>query len=244
VNVTRALVRGVPESFAECELTWIEREAPNVALARAQHEAYVAAIEASGVEIVRVPPDSAHPDCTFVEDVVLELGHLRVLTHPGATSRRGERPAIAAVIGEHIAMPEHLHLDGGDVIRLGERVWVGESTRTQTEAIDWLREVSGLDVRGVRLNKVLHLKTAATLLDERTLLCWEGSIDESLFQDFEIVHCDGPNILRLPDRVLTRSGTGTAELARARGHKAVELDISQFTLAEASLTCMSVLLED
>jgi N-dimethylarginine dimethylaminohydrolase len=50
--------------------------------------------------------------------------------------------------------------------------------------------------------------------------------------------------LRLPDRVLTRSGTNAAEVARARGHKAVELDISQFTLAEASLTCMSVLLED
>lgn len=244
MSVTRALVRGVPETFAECELTWIEREAPDVGLARSQHEAYVSAIEASGVEIVSVLPDPAHPDCSFVEDVVVELGHLRVVTHPGAVSRRGERAVIAAALGDHIAMPEHLHLDGGDVIRLGDRVWVGQSTRTKPEAIDWLREVSGLDVRGVRLNKVLHLKTAATFLDDRTLLCWQGSIDEALFEGFEIVHCDGPNVLRLPDRVLTRSGTNAAEVARARGHKAVELDISQFTLAEASLTCMSVLLED
>ena len=244
MTATRALVRGVPDSFAECEVTWIARVAPNVALAREQHQEYCAAIAASGLELIVLPADSAHPDCTFVEDIALELGHMRVLTSPGANSRRGERAVVAAALGDHVVMPEHLRLDGGDVIRLGERVWVGESTRSQPEAIDWLREVSGMDVRGVALNKVLHLKTAATLLDDRTLLCWEGSIDEGMFDGLEIVHTAGPNVLRLPDRVLTRAGTPTAEIARARGHQAVELTIGEFTLAEASLTCMSVLLED
>jgi N-dimethylarginine dimethylaminohydrolase len=101
-----------------------------------------------------------------------------------------------------------------------------------------------MDVRGVALHKVLHLKTAASLLDDRTLLCRAGSIDEGMFEGLEVVHTEGPNVLRLPDRVLTREGTPTAEIARARGHRAVELPIGELTLAEASLTCMSVLLED
>jgi dimethylargininase len=244
VTVTRALVRGVPDTFADCEVTWIDRVAPDVALARQQHRLYREAIEASGLKLVLLPADPAHPDCTFVEDIAIELGHMRVLTSPGADSRRSERASVAAVLGEHVVMPSHLRLDGGDVIRLGDRVWVGESTRTQPEAIAWLRQVSGLDVRGVALAEVLHLKTAASLLDDRTLLCWEGSIDEAVFDGFEVVHTDGPNVLRLPDRVLTRAGTRTAGLARDRGHQVVELEISQFTLAEASLTCMSVLLED
>jgi len=242
--VTRALVEGVPDTFIDCEVTWIDRVAPDAALARRQHRSYCDAIEASGLKLELLPADPSYPDCPFVEDIAIELGHMRVLTSPGADSRRGERAAVAAILGDHAVMPGHLRLDGGDVIRLGERVWVGESTRTQPEAIDWLREVSGLDVRGVALNQVLHLKTAATLLDDSTLLCWEGAIDESMFEGFDVVHTDGPNVLRLPDRVLTRAGTSTAAIARARGHQAVELEISQFTLAEASLTCMSVLLED
>lgn len=244
MTVLRALVCQVPDSFADCEITWIERCTPDVELARAQHRAYVAAIEAAGVEVVQLPADPAHPDCIFVEDIALELGHLRVLTSPGADSRRGERAAVAAVLGDHVVMPPELRLDGGDVIRIGERVWVGRSTRTQEAAIQWLGEVSGLDVRGVDLHEVLHLKTAATALDDSTLLCWKGSVDESVFEGLEVIHTDGPNVLRLPDRVLVRAGTGTAEIARSRGHQVVELDISQFTLAEASLTCMSVLLED
>jgi dimethylargininase len=243
VTVTRALVRSVPDSFADCEVTWIERVSPDVDLARQQHRAYVEAIEGSGLEVVALRADHDHPDCPFVEDIVLELGHMRIVTNPGADSRRDERAAVAAVLGEHVAMPEHLRLDGGDVIRLGERVWVGESTRTQPEAIAWLAQVSGLDVRGVGLKQVLHLKTAATLLDDRTLLCWEDSIDESAFVGLELVYTDGPNVLRLPGRVLTRAGTKTGDIVRDRGHRVVELDISQFTLAEASLTCMSVLLE-
>ena len=244
MTVTRALVRGVPDSFAHCELTWIERVSPNADVARRQHQAYVDAIRASGIVVEQLAADPKHPDCPFVEDIAIELGHLRVLTSPGAESRRSERPAVAAALGDYVAMPDHLRLDGGDVIRLGERVWVGESTRTQPEAISWLREVSGLDVRGVKLNKVLHLKPAASVLDKGTLLCREGSIDEAMFEGLELVYTDGPNVLRLPDRVLTRAGTSTGEIARSRGHRVVELDISQFTLAEASLTCMSVLLED
>ena len=119
-----------------------------------------------------------------------------------------------------------------------------KSVRTSPGAIEWLGKVSGFDVRPVALGEVLHLKTAATFLDDRTLLCWPDRIDESVFDDFEIIHTDGPNVLRLPDRVLVRAGTETGGIARSRGHRAVELDISQFTLAEASLTCMSVLLED
>lgn len=244
MTITRALTRGVPDSFADCEITWIERIAPDVELARRQHQAYVDAIRASGVEVTVLPASEAHPDCPFVEDIAIELGHLRVLTSPGADSRRSEREVVSAALGDHLVMPDHLRLDGGDVIRHGERVWVGESTRTQPEAIDWLRTVSGMDVRAVRLNSVLHLKTAASLLDQTTLLCWEGSIDESAFADYDIVYTDGPNVLRLPDRVLTRAGTRTGDIARGLGHRVVELDISQFTLAEASLTCMSVLLED
>lgn len=244
MTITRALTRGVPDSFADCEITWIERITPDVELARRQHQAYVDAIRASGVEVTVLPPGDDHPDCTFVEDIAIELGHLRILTSPGADSRRSEREVVAAALGDHIVMPDHLRLDGGDVIRHEERVWVGESTRTQPEAIDWLRVVSGMDVRSVRLNSVLHLKTAASLLDQRTLLCWQGSIDESAFEGYDIVYTDGPNVLRLPDRVLTRSGTRTGDIARGLGHRVVELDISQFTLAEASLTCMSVLLED
>ena len=158
MTVTCALVRAVPDSFADCELTWIERAAPDVVLARKQHNSYVSAIRASGLEVLVLPPDEAHPDCPFVEDIVLELGHLRVLTSPGAASRRAERSVVAAAIGEHVRMPEHLRLDGGDVIRLGERVWVGESTRTRPEAIHWAASAGSiLGLRALLDLSLIHI---------------------------------------------------------------------------------------
>ena len=204
--------------------------------------------------------DEAHPDCPFVEDVVVAIGDTRVLCNPGAESRRGERAGVrAALRGPLIAMPDDLFLDGGDVLQMAGKVFVGRSTRTSSSAIAWLARVADRDVIEVPMGGPhLHLKTAATPVDDRTLLCADdgvrdrvGAILRASIPDLDVLvvpqgEAAAANVLQLPDGALLVAGgfPGTVSLLMDRGRVVRTVDIDPFARAEAGLTCLSVLLRE
>jgi len=233
----------VSAAIDRCELTWRERQPIDLALARSQHAGYVAALRAAGVEVIELPADDACPDCCFVEDVLLDLGDgFRILTTPGAVSRRAERPAVAEMaeaLGPLLRMPDELSLDGGDVLQAGGRIFVGRSARTSDAAIAWLAAVAPRPVVPVDLDGVLHLKSGVTALDDETLLYVGAGLDLAPFEGFEIVEHPCPNVVRLPDRLL--AFPSAAPPIRARGYRVAAVDVSELSKAEAALTCLSVL---
>jgi dimethylargininase len=243
--------------MGDCELTWLDRRAIDVELARVQHRSYAKALAEEGLEVVRLPAAPSHPDCIFVEDIVIDVGGTRIITAPGAASRRGERSAVremVATLGPVLEMPESLRLDGGDVLQVRSTLYVGQSTRSDGDAMAWLAETTGRQVVPVPLEGVLHLKTGMTPLDENTLLAAPGAVDEACFSDFDILYTapgeeEASNALRIPPagegerRLLMPSGfEGTLATVQEAGFSVRTVDISQFALAEAGLTCMSVLL--
>ncbi len=240
----RALVRRVPATLESCQLTHLERHTIDIALARRQHASYCQALRSAGLQLIELDSDAALPDCPFVEDLALDLGGgLRVLCRPGSAARRGERAEVRRVLqelGDVVEMPSELHCDGGDVLQVGGRIFVGRSTRSDPAAVEWLAAVSGRAVTPVELDGVLHLKTGVTALDDRTLLVAPGRVDTQAFAGFELVPADEPNVLRLPDRLLARPET--ASLLLERGYRVDSVDISELARAEAGLTCLSVLL--
>ena len=254
---TIAVVRAVPDALVRCELTWIGRRPIDVDAARACHAQYRQVLRDGGLKVVCAPADEAHPDCPFVEDLLIEVGGVRIVTHPGAPSRRGERAGILELLGglggpAPILMPDTVHLDGGDVLQVGGVVYVGDSTRTDPEAIRWLAGVVDRPVVRIPLGEGrLHLKTAATAIDDRTLLA--GGFADTLRRatGLEVLETpdgeeDAANVLRLPDGSVVVAGgfPGTEDLLRARGLQLRVLDIEPFARAEAGLTCLSVLLTE
>ena len=264
-----AVVRGVPSTLARCELTHIDRVPIDVDRAHHEHAAYVRALRAVGLPVVELPTDEAHPDCVFIEDVLLDLGGLRVLTRPGAASRRGERAAVAAAFadggalsawGPLVEMPEGLTLDGGDVLSVRDQVFVGLSSRTDAEAARWLAGQLERPVVPVEVDAALHLKTAVTALSEHVLILDPDRIDPEPFRMFDtvLVSPDEPaaaNCLRLPprpevvgptcrdERVLMPAGCPTTAAAVRRwGVDVIEVALPELSRAEAGLTCLSVLL--
>jgi dimethylargininase len=245
---THALVRGVPDSFVRCELTWIDRAPIDLAAARTRHAEYVAALERAGLTVVRLDPHEDHPDCPFVEDVLIEVAGQRILCNPGAPSRRGERSAL---LGRDVTvMPDSLRLDGGDVLQVGGRVFVGTSTRTDDEAVAWLRAVVRAPVVTVPLaDGSLHLKTVATPIARGIVLSIGVPELEAVAPEITFVRVPpgeprGANVLALPSGTLLLDAGAplTAALLRTRGHRVETLDIEPFARAEAGLTCLSVLL--
>ena len=246
-----ALLRSLPASLADCELTCIERLPIDGEAARAEQAALRRALEEAGIAVIELPADEACPDCAFVEDLVVVLDERRILTNPGAPSRRPERAAVAdllGTLGPWTSLPEGLRLDGGDVLQIADRIFVGRSSRSDPAAARWLGEQAGRPVVPVELRGVLHLKTGATALDDRTILAAPGAVDEAAFEGLEILHTPpgearAANVLRLPDRLLADAGApGTLALLRDRGHQVVPLPIDHIARAEAGLTCLCVLL--
>lgn len=240
-----AWVRAVPDSLVRCQLTWQERAPIDVAVARAQHAAYVAALRAGGLTVRILPADEAQPDCPFVEDVLIDVGGVRVLCAPGASARRGERSALAAAVPDAIPMPEHLRLDGGDVLHVGGRVFVGLSSRTDRAAVAWLERTLGRSIEALVVPAALHLKTVLSALDDRTLLAAPGAPWPSGFDLVEVSPTDAPaaNMLRLPDGSLIAPSAHPRAMAlvRSRGFSVRAVPLGEFAKAEAGPTCLSVL---
>ena len=92
------LVRRPSSRLAEGIVTHISRSTVDVALARAQHEAYADALAASGWMIQQAPAADDCPDSVFIEDTVVICEDLAVLTRPGAPARRAEVASVAQAV--------------------------------------------------------------------------------------------------------------------------------------------------
>lgn len=141
-----------------CELTHVDRVPIDFARIAAQHAGYVATLRAAGLDVVDLPALPEHPDSVFVEDAAVVLGDLAILTRPGTASRLDEpaylRPALESLDLRIAALTAPATLDGGDVLRIGRRLYVGQGTRTNSEGIRQLAALAapaGCEVVGIPL---------------------------------------------------------------------------------------------
>jgi dimethylargininase len=248
----RAFTRAVSPRLADCELTHQSRVPIDAAKAAEQHAAYEEALRDAGYEVIRLPELPDHPDAVFVEDTAILLGDHAVITRPGAESRRGEIESTAAGLAPffNIHRIERGYLDGGDVLQIGKRVYVGLSTRTDQQGIDALAEIAGplgYDVIRAQLGDCLHLKTGTTVAGDNILLHIPGAIDPAQFEGVEPLAVAAgeeaaANCVNLGSRLIIHAGNPTVVSAlRERGLTVVEVAVGELEKAEAGVTCMSLI---
>lgn len=245
-----ALVRVPSTRLAEGELTHLDRVAVDTDLVDAQWDAYVAALETHGFDIVEVEPADHLPDSVFIEDALLVFGDLAVITSPGAESRRAETHGAretARALGLRIvelALPGTL--DGGDVLVVGDTVYVGRSGRTNAEGIRQLRALLAplaLTVVAVPVTKVLHLKSAVTALPDGTVVGQAKLVEApGLFARFLALPDAGASVVVLDAEtvLMAASVPKSVALIESLGYRVVTVDISEFEKLEGCVTCLSV----
>ncbi len=244
----------MPDTIAECELTHLRRRPIDVDTARRQHANYEDALSTLGCRVHRLPALHMHPDSVFVEDTVLVLPDVAVALRPGAESRRGEVSSTIDFIQMH--RPVHTieppgTLDGGDILTIGRRVFVGLSSRSDTNAVHQLQEILhpwNYTVHGVPIADCLHLKSAATAIDEEAILCNPAWVDAKRFDVDTVIECepdepDGANVLRASGQLVAGRFPRTNEKLRDAGYRVHELDLGELAKAEGAVTCCSIMLE-
>lgn len=237
--------------LAEGIVTHIARSPVDTRLAGQQWEAYVAALRSVGWKIHEVPTLESAPDCVFIEDTVVVYRDLAVITRPGDDTRKPETAAVEPAVRdlgyrvERIVAPGTL--DGGDVLKVDDTIYVGLGGRTNQAGIDQLSVlVAPLGGRVVRVpvSKVLHLKSAVTALPDGTVIGWDAAVDDpSVFPTYlSMPEESGAHVVVIDDRrvLMAADAPRSAELLRARGYEVISVDISEYEKLEGCVTCLSV----
>lgn len=248
-----AITRAVSPSLVNCELSFIQRQPIDLQLAREQHRAYECLLGNLGATVVSLPAESALPDSMFVEDPAIVLDELAIIFPLGTESRRPEAAALAAALAKHrelrhVSLPGTL--EGGDILRIQRKLFVGLSKRSNAEGIRQLSEILApykYEVIAVAVSGCLHLKSAVTFLGRDTLLANRAWFDPAPFSGFRWidVHPTEPhsaNALALNDTIIfPASFPLTRARIEAAGFHVMPLDISELQKAESGLTCSSLL---
>lgn len=250
-----ALTRMVSRALGRCELTHLARREINVDLARTQHAAYADALRDAGCDVLQLPEKPDLADSVFVEDTVIMLEQVAVLTRPGAASRRAEIESMAIALApfrevRRIAAPATL--DGGDVLRLDRVLHVGASARSNADGMKQLALLVApfaYRVQTVPLHGCLHLKSAVTQIAANLLLFNPDWVDARHFPGYHTVAVDpsepfAANSLLVGNRLLYSAAfPRTAEVLRRAGVHVDSLDMSETEKAEGGVTCCSVIFD-
>jgi dimethylargininase len=248
-----AITRAVSPSIVNCELTFVTRQAIDLAKAQSQHRTYEQLLETLGARVISLPAEPLLPDSMFVEDPAIVLDELAIILPLGTKSRQPEAESLAKALAPfrtlaHIKPPGAM--EGGDVLRIGRTLYVGLTTRSNAEGI---RQLAGIlaphhyTVVGVPVTGCLHLKSAVTHLGNNTLLANRPWFDTTPFATYNWIDVapeepHAANALALGDTIVFPSSfpKTRAKIESARFH-VTPLDISELQKAESGLTCSSLL---
>lgn len=250
-----AITRAVSPAIVNCELSFIPRQPINLQIAREQHRAYEQLLEKLGAHVVSLPAEPALPDSMFVEDPAIVLDELAVVFPLGTESRRSEAASLAQAISkfrklEHVTLPGTV--EGGDILRMGRKLFVGVTKRSNAEGIRQLAAILAphhYEVVPVPVTGCLHLKSAVTCLSGDTLLANRAWFDPAPFSGYDWIDVDpaephAANVLALGSAVIfPASFPRTRARIEARGFHVTPLDISELQKAESGLTCSSLIFQ-
>lgn len=246
-----ALVRRPSPRLAEGEVSHAQRVPVDAELALAQWEEYVATLQRHGWRTEEVPPADDQPDGVFVEDTVVMYRNVALVARPGATVRRPEVPAVEEALTDLGCSVNWIRepgtLEGGDVLKVGDVLYAGRSSRTNGAGIAQLRAVVeplGARVVTVPVSQVLHLKSAVTALPDGTVIGHPSTVDHlGLFPSFlAMPEKTGSAVVSLGEGrlLIAASAPRSAELLSDLGYHPVPVDISEFQKMDGCVTCLSV----
>lgn len=246
-----ALVRRPGPRLDEGLVTHQDRVPIDVDRALRQWFRYVDTLRTLGWAIAEVVDADDCPDAVFIEDAVVVFGDLAVVGRPAAPSRRGEISGAEAAVRreglEVVGIVEPGTLDGGDVLKVGEVVYVGVGDRTNANALVQLESLlvpRGWVVQAVPIARVLHLKSAVTALPDGTVIGYPDHVDDpGIFDRFVAMpEPGGAHVVLLGgDRLLIAASAPQSQVLLAEmGYEIVPVEISEFEKLEGCVTCLSV----
>jgi dimethylargininase len=223
----RVLVKRPDEAFAVDDPgKWHYTDRPNLEIAQAEHDAFVAVLREAGAEVIyhdEFQPD--HADAIFVHDSAIVSDQGAVILKMGKELRRGEEPLMSRCL-EQLGVPIHYTLygearaEGGDLLWIGhDTLAVGQGFRTNAEGLRQLREALtglGVEIMPVQLpfyggpEACLHLMSLISLVDHEAAVVYPSLLPVPFWQ---YLKDRGFRLLEVPDEEFETMGPNVLALA-------------------------------
>ncbi|MBU4524707.1 MAG: amidinotransferase [Desulfomicrobium sp.] len=236
-------------------LTTSTLPAPDLDLALAQHDAYVRCLKSLGLTVDVLPPAPGFPDACFVEDTAVVVREVAVVSRPGAPSRQGEADSMVEPLSAHRPLARITDpgtLDGGDILQVDKRFFIGVSDRTNEEGARQLAAIlagHGYQSDIIHVAAGLHLKSSLNYVGENTMLVTADFAGHPAIKGFRQIVCPegeeyAANTLLVNGTLIMPSGyPRTRALLETLGLPIAQLDTSEYRKMDGGLTCLSLRLE-
>jgi len=251
--VLTAMTREINAAMGSCELTFLLRDKIDMDLAKQQHQQYQSVLSSLGCEIVIVSTESNLADSVFIEDTAVVLDEIAVLCRPATALRGQEVAGVKDVLQQYRTLASIQSpgtLEGGDLLRVGNIIYAGLSTRSNQSGIEQLRYIVadyGFSVESVETKKCLHLKSAVSEVAPGVLLINSDWISRSVFKNYELIDVDkeeahAANALLVDQKVIYPSSfPRTLEKLVNAGLDVTQVNVSELQKAEGAVTCCSLI---
>lgn len=221
----------------------------------AQHAKYVETLESLGLEVTVLEGDERYPDSCFVEDPAVVMEKCAIITNSPRESRNGEKFEILDTIKKFYSDDQIFFIEapgtmeGGDVMRVGDHFYVGQSDRTNAEGARQFNEIVtkfGYTSSTVPVTEGLHLKDFVINLENNNLLVSPAMNEQEAFKDFNRYVIDADelyaiNSMYINGTVLVPAGfPKTQKLIEDLGYPVKLVDTNEFRKIDGSLTCLSL----
>jgi len=248
---SKAIVRRPAETFAN-GITTSGLGKPDYNLALKQHDAYCEALIKCGLELTILDADPNYPDSCFVEDTAVVIKDFGIIARPGDIRRLGEEMEIKKVLEPLLKLytiEEPGKLDGGDVMQVDNKFYIGLSGRTNLQGVSQFSEIVKkyqFETFSIPVCNILHFKTGVNYLGENNLLLHSSFCSKDDLKTYHQVVVDADeeyaaNSLRINDYVLAPKGFPKTKSAIEKlGYKTIILDLSEYQKMDGGLSCLSL----
>lgn len=218
-----------------------------------QHQGYIEALKKCNVDVHYLKESEAFPDSTFVEDTAVLTSSFAVITNPGAETRNGEKDLMEPELEKFYTKKYYIKspgtVEGGDVLQIGNKFYIGVSTRTNQEGAEQLKRIlegENYEAHILTLKEFFHLKTGISYLGNNTVVLAGEYVGHPLFEEYSQIVVPkedeySANCIRVNDYVLIPAGyPKTKEKMETSGFLVIELEMSEFQKQDGGLSCLSL----
>jgi dimethylargininase len=247
----KAITRKPNKDFTK-GITTSDLGKPNYELMLEQHKTYIEILKSLGLKVIELEALNDFPDAHFVEDAAVVVPKIAIITRPGAESRRGEEVSIETELVKYKTIErikEPGTLDGGDILIVDKKVFIGLSDRTNQSGANQLSDIlikHGYESELIKVEEGLHLKSDVNYIGNNTLLVTEKYFSHPVFENYKKIIVDtneayAANSLLINDKLIVPKGfPKTKKRLYQAGFDLIEIEMSESQKMDGGLTCLSL----
>lgn len=233
----------------------------NAENAKCQHSAYCQALLRMGFDLITMPADDRFPDSVFVEDPAIIIEDALILARLRCKERQGEEILLKNYLNpffsRFFAIQDPGYVEGGDVVVMDNKLYIGLSKRTNIEGAEQLARIAYdnfgylTDIIEIPGNS-LHLKGDLSFHQskiknlERIVIVSEA-IAHQINCDDRLVAVPSDerfsaNGISVNGRILIHAGCPkTKKILEKIGFCTEEINLSEFAKIDGAMSCLSKL---